>query len=456
MPNSILSAGKMRVVNIPSLGSYELVTGQGYSGGVYVKSPCAYACIDVRMTELAQIPWRLVEKTSPGGGTKAKVIEKHPVIDMLNSWGPGLSWSVAFGYTEADRCLSGAAFWLKESGGLSRLNPNTIEVMVTSTGVTGFKQRVFMPGGDVDEKTFRRDEVIYFREFHPTDDLGKGIAKMEIAKNAILAEYEAQRYVRAFFENDAIPGLLLHTEQDVPQSNLDALKAWWKVNFQGAKNKHKVAFVDKGLEAQILSTDLRAMALAEVRDEARRDICAIFGVDPILVGSMGKGSFSNTHEARMSLIQEVILPRIDEYFDVINVELVDPMDEGVKLEPATDKIPILQEDQDKLATRLAMLLDKKVITVEFMREELGIPEDAGPSTEEIRAEADKQFEAEAQARKPEDMAKWQKKAMKALRAGKSANVSFDTDFIPATLQGAIRARLEQARTAGDVEIAFHA
>lgn len=454
-PFTLYSAGKYRVVDIPSIGSYDLVSGQGYSSGNYAKSPAAFACMDIRATALAEIPWRLTLKGS-GGAEAEKPIEQHIVLDLLmHGWANGMSLAEAIRATEIDLCTNGAAFWLKDADRIARLNPITIEVVVSTAGVQGFKQRLLVNGQTI-TRTFQRDEVVYFREFHPTDDLGKGTAKLEVAKNAILAEYEAQRYIKAFFENDATPGLLMHTEQQIVKTELDKLKQWWATTFTGAKNKHKVGWVDQGMDATVLTSDLRAMALTEVRDEARRDICAIFGVDPILIGSMGKGSFSNTHEARLAMMQEVILPRGDYFSDVINKELVDAIDEGVELEMATDEIPILQEDKDLLAARLKLMLEANVITVEFFRKEMGIPEDAGPSTDEIKAEAEKQLQAEAQAKQPEDMAKWQRKAMKALRAGHSANVPFDTDFIPATLQGAIRARLGQARTPGDVEIAFRA
>jgi phage portal protein BeeE len=244
----------------------------------------------------------------------------------------------------------------------------------------------------------------------------------------------------------------MHTEQMIVKTELDKLKGWWEATFSKAKNHHKVAWVDQGMDATVLNTDLRSMALTEVRDEARRDICAIFGVDPILIGAMGKGSFSNTHEARLSLMQEVILPRGDYLSDVINAELVAYLDEGVELEMATDELPILQEDKDKKAARLKLMLDANVITVEFFRKEMGIPEDAGPSTDEIKAEADKALEAQ----KPEALNKWAKKATNALRAGRGANVAFDAPSIPETLRMAIRARLEQARTVADVELAFNA
>jgi hypothetical protein len=54
-----------------------------------------------------------------------------------------------------------------------------------------------------------------------------------------------------------------------------------------------------------------------------------------------------------------------------------------------------------------------------------------------------------------DAGKWQRKAIKALKAGKSANVPFETDEIGAALSGAIRMRLEQATTPEDVRQIFH-
>lgn len=440
-----------RTINFPSLGSYDLVTGQGYASGDYAKSPCAFACISIRASLISQIPWRLVKKGSSGGADPQAIITDHPLIDMLNSWGTYGNWADTLAATERDMLLRGAAFWLKNGAQLNRLNTYTISVERNAKGVTGFKQRLLTEGRTV-ERTFPRDEVMYFREYHPQDDLGVGVCPMDVAKNAILAEYEAQRYIKSFFENDATPALLMHTPQEIQKPDLQKLKDWWDATFKGAKKHHKVAWVDKDFEAQLLNTDLRSMALREVRDEARRDICAAFHIDPILVGSMDRGTYANVEQARTALMKETIAPRADYYSDVINAELVEITDPNVHFEFAYEKVPILQEDQDKKAERLGLLLDKKVISIEYFRKEMGIPEDAGPSSDEIQSEAARQFEE--MARKPQDLAKWQKKALKALRAGKSANVAFDTEEVPEPLRMAIRARLEQAETAADVELAF--
>ena len=98
-PFTLYSAGKYRVVDIPGLGSYDLVSGQGYSSGNYAKSPAAFACMDIRATALAEIPWRLTLKGS-GGAEAEKPIEEHIVLDLLmHGWANGMSLAEAISYT---------------------------------------------------------------------------------------------------------------------------------------------------------------------------------------------------------------------------------------------------------------------------------------------------------------------------------------------------------------------
>lgn len=444
MKTQLYAAGRMRTVNFPSVGSYELVSGLGYDSGIYAKSAWAYACMNLRATSLAQIPWYIKRNED--------VLENHPLAEMLQRFG-----QEQIAATEFDMCLKGAAYWLKGAEELVRLNPNTMQVLTSTSGISGFKQTVTASGKTL-TRTFAPEQIVYFREFHPEDDLGPGVAAIDIAKPAILAEYEARRFVRSFFENDAIPGLLLTTPQEVPQGELDKLRAWWDEKFRGARNHHKVAFVDRDLSAQILTTDLTSMALSEVLDQARKDICAAFQVPDILVGNMTESTYANAAEARQFLMEEVILPRADYYQDTINKQWVEPYDMTVALEFAYDELEILQEDTNAKADRLIKLLGVDAVDLVYLRDELGIPQDAGPSPEEVEAkkeQARQDMQAQMQEKAPAgDMAKWRKKAIHALKATGSASVPFSTTEIAEPLQVAMRARLEQATTVDEVNTIF--
>lgn len=426
--------GKYRTVDIPGIGSYDLVSGQGWNTGEYAKSAWAFRCMQIRAIELAALPWRVTRN--------GEMVEEHEVIDWLNGFGPEGNFTTALIATELDLCLTGAAYWLIDQDRLARLNPNTVKVQRTKTGITGFSQTI----QGVTSAMFPREEVIYFREFHPQDDLGPGIAIIKIAENAILTEYESSRYVKAFFENDAMPGLLLSTDQTIQRTAITELLAWWTDKFGGARKHHKAAFLDKGFKATVLSSNLREMALQDVRDQARRDICTAFGVPMILVGSMDEATYANAQEARKHLLIDVIIPRAGYYASVINEQFVSQIDPSVKFEFATEELSILQEDTNAKAERLGKLLEQGVIDAKFVREELGFPETARPSTPPPAPAA---VPAEAALRA------WQRKAMRAFQAGKPANVPFLTEDITPARQEAIDARLASATSEQMIREAFH-
>jgi len=432
-PAIFYANGKFRVTNIPSVGSYELTTGAGQSQGDYIKSSWAYGCMMIRSTALSQIPWRLVRDADD------EVVENHPLVPFLDQFEAAP--------TDTDLCTFGAAYWLMDGSVLRRLPASSMGVEASTTGIIAFKQKV-LGAGTNREIRYKPKEIMYFREFHPADDLGPGVAPIDVARPAIKAEYESSRYIQSFFENDAIPGLLLHTEQVVPQSEMTKLETWWKNKFGGAAKHHKVAFVDKGLEAQVLSSNLGEMALEEVRDQARRDICTAFRVPMVLVGDLDASNFATAHEARLSLFQETIVPRTSYFEQIINKTIVEPSDPTVRFEFATDELEILQEDENAKAERIKGLVDGGIISKETARAELGYKESDAPA-EDDEAELERTVDD-----MPPPLRSWRRKAMNALKAGKPADVPFDTPDLSPALVGAIRARLGQARTPADVTAIF--
>jgi len=163
----------------------------------------------------------------------------------------------------------------------------------------------------------------------------------------------------------------------------------------------------------------------------------------VLVGDLDAANFATAHEARIGMIEETIIPRADAYADVINAELVREIDESVEFQFATDDLDILQEDENAKAERLKGLVDANIISKETARAELGYSEEDAPDEDEIPEEVlTTPFRA------------WRRKALNALRAGKPADVPFDTPDLSPALVGAIRARLGQARTPADVTAIF--
>lgn len=427
-----VSVSSYRATDLPwtedlRAGLYELTSGRRLGGGYFAKSSYAYACMMLRGTELASLPWRITRN--------GEVVEGHPLEAMLTSFGPESNYAEGVISTEIDLLLAGAGYWLRDYDILKRLNPTTIEVLTTSAGISGFKQTI--DGKHVN--TFPREEVVYFREYHPEDDLGPGIPVMKVIKQAVDVERQCLLYIDSFFKNDATPSLLLSTIQTMTKAAMDALIAWWNKSFGGVRKSHKVGIAGDGVTAQILSGSLKDNRVIEIRDQARGEICVGMRVPKILIGDMEKATYANAQEARKFLIEDLIIPRSRHYADAINQDLVQQVDPSVVFEFAVEELQILQEDANLKWERLSGAVEQRVITPEFAAEQMGWPITAMPME---RAEGQSVLRS------------WKRKSMKALKRNEPPDVPFTTDEVPMSRQVQIHARLAQATDVQSVTRAF--
>ncbi|KKM92878.1 hypothetical protein LCGC14_1214080 [marine sediment metagenome] len=420
----------VRVVDDPRWygGGYELTTGRGAVNKAYIKSAWAFACMNIRGTELSNLPWQLTKN--------GKTVENHDIITMLNTFGIESNYAETIVATEIDLLMFGKAFWLIDGDILQRLAANTISIKSNRSGIQEFTQTI---QGTIVNK-FNRDEIVYFREYNPDSDLDAGIAVNTVIKPATDLEKESNDYIIALIKNNATPAFVISTDQDVPQEELNRLVTWFNQTFKGAKKAGKVAGLSRGLTVKTIALDMEKMAMVKIRDQARSDICVGYRVPKLLVGSMEDATYANAQEARKFFIEDFVIPRGEYYADVINSDLIRRIDPSVTFEFLPEQLQIFQEDSSRIWGRLNSAIKAGVISVEFAREQMGWPEFAAP--EEV-------FEVDTTLRS------WKRKAKKALKRGENPNVPFETDEVPARLQLAIRSSLESASSTREIDKVFH-
>ena len=133
------------------------------------------------------------------------------------------------------------------------------------------------------------------------------------------------------------------------------------------------------------------------------------------------------------------------------------------------EVRALQEDEDKKYTRLKTATGKPFMKRNEARSDIGLdPVDGWDDEDTAKPEPEPFGQPQPQngngrvpqnGRQPEpakeiDLDKWRRKAIKALKAGKSADVTFDSENIPAGLAGAIEGALVSAKTADDISAIF--
>jgi len=469
-------AGQFKgLVSIPGWASGE--NGSSSPSSLYSTSPWAKSCIDLRANALAQIPWGIFDDQD-------EELEDHPLIDLLNRVDTEQNWNDLIRATVCDMLIHGQAFWQKVYGRgvsgniegtvpirLKRLNAGTMEVEAGRDGIAGFIQQL-----DGMRTPFKRGEVVFFRDFDPDNDLG-GLSPADVARAAIEIESYADRYLTSFFKNRAVPDVIYSTEQELGDEDYSRLQRWFK-KFKGVDNAHKSAIMEKGVKATVISFPLTDLALDTVRLEARRSICAVFGVPMSMIGADPSANYATADNERKSLYTEHVLPQAEYLASVINAELVADFDESLMFEWQADELPIMQPDAVSEAQRMGLLVEKGIITPTVAALELGFSEEDVPEKapvpeglrpfvggDSLPRQENPDLET-GQAEVPElpqkaqldematDLRRWCKKAVARRKAGKSAAVKFESEFIKPELGEAILGQLDDALTADDVRAVF--
>ena len=464
--------------------------GKNDPAALYSKSPWAKTCVDLRANALAAIPWGIFDAND-------EEIEDHPVITLLTDVDNEVNWNDLIRATESDMLIFGSAYWLKVYGqgadgssttrepvNIRRLNPGTMEVVASKDGIAGFTQTI-----EGVPAPFAREEIVYFHDFDPANDMG-GVSPTAVAADAIDLEHYADRYVTAFFRNSAAPGVVYTADQEMSDEDYSRIQRWIR-KMRGVDNAHKTTILEKGLKPTVITFPLNQLALDTVRLEARRSICAAYGVPLSMAGADPSANFATMDGERKSLYTEHVIPRSEYLAGVINAELVKDFDDTSTFEWKVDELAIMQPDTNAERTSIALLVEKGVITATVGAVELGFSEEdvpgfgvepTPPVVPGMPADpnAPPPFDPSApqpgvtppalqpyvdatvgQAEVPQkaidaDLKRWQRKSLARLKAGKPCAIDFESDVIPASLKAAIMGQLEGCEIADEVRNVFNA
>ncbi len=138
-------------------------------------------------------------------------------------------------------------------------------------------------------------DIIHFKMPDAFDEFW-GLSPLYTASRHADIDLQASDFLRAYFRNRGIPSGLLTFDKPVQKTERDRVRELWKEQFQGLQGWHNVAVLDAKATYTPLSTGVEKMNLDVVTAQTETRICMIFGVPPVLIGSMfglSKSTFSN-------------------------------------------------------------------------------------------------------------------------------------------------------------------
>lgn len=322
----------------------------------YVKNVIAHRCISMIASGAASVPFRLARVID---GVRNEISE-HRLLNLLNAPNPCVGGTEFFEMIYSHKLIGGNAYiqLVKDSNNLPvelfALRPDRVSV-IAGNGCVPQGYRYEVSGIEKDFRVDRitgRSDILHLKKFHPLNDW-YGLSSIEAAAYSIDQHNEASAWNQALLQNGARPsGALIVKSGENGEGGYLSEEQYVRVKnqmedvYRGSANAGRPMLLEGGLEWKEMSISPKDMDFINTKHSAARDIALAFGVPPQLLGIPGDATYNNMSEARLSLLEQTILPMVDNVVSSLNSWLVPIFGNDLKLSVDLDSISALSPRRD--------------------------------------------------------------------------------------------------------------
>ena len=427
------------ITNVP--GWVDLLTSDGVPDSVatlYKYVPLLFRAVQLRCDAISSVPVAIMK------GKENEVDWPYPTKlgNLIWQW-------------EASNLLAGAAYGeivTNKSGfrkDIKYRNPFDMDVKY-DRGVYQFKQN---SSGAVwyNEPEAGQYQMLYIKEFDPTQDTGPGIGAGKASNIDAKLLYAISKFPEMYFEGGAMPVTLLGIDSN-DRNEIERIQSWFRRSATAIKNAFRVLGVRAGSITPVtLTPPLKDLSFPEISEMAKDNIAMAFGIKQTLLDSEA-ANYATAQEDRLSFYEDTIKPRARLFEDALNEQLL--ARDGLRLEFRFNEMDIFQEDENDRAELLNKLTTAGLpIGVSLQLAGYKLTEEQLSMLEEHREQLDDRIDETPVDERTTELRKWQKFAEKRVKEGKELR-EFETSIIEPSLQGAINGALEGAKTAEEVKHIF--
>jgi HK97 family phage portal protein len=260
-----------------------------------------------------------------------------------------------------DFVLEGNAFVHFDGVFMYHLPADKVEIMTDEkTFIKGFRYN-----GMVD---FKESEVFYFRDL-ASDSIYRGSSRLQSADRSVKLLYSMQQFQENFFDNGAVFGLVLTTDNTLSQVAKEKTIAYWLQKYNVKQGGKRPVILDSGLKPhQLAETNFKDMDFdTSIKTHAEKIMQAV-GVPPILLQG---GNNANISPNLRLFYLETVLP--------INRKFISAVERyfGYDVEAITSSVSALQPELKDIAAYHSTLVNAGIITPNEARVELRYESKAG-------------------------------------------------------------------------------
>ncbi len=148
-----------------------------------------------------------------------------------------------------------------------------------------------------------------------------GIPPMVLCTDAMGVAISSNAFLNRFFKNNAMPSMVISTEQRLDKEKSDQLKESWNESY-GGKKQGSMAVMGYGSKIAPITMPLDQVQMAEIMKHSVVEICRMFGVPPHLLFEMERETFTNIQTADIGFIRYAVRPNSIEWEQEANRKLL--------------------------------------------------------------------------------------------------------------------------------------
>jgi hypothetical protein len=194
----------------------------------------------------------------------------------------------------ADADFAGTAFNVGMGGGIRRLRPDWVDIVLGKQGEPEIQAGdvdvdvlgiIYYPGGrhsGRESEIFLREQVSIFAPIPDPLATFKGIPWLTAVLRDIQADQAANSHKQSLFENGATPNMLV--KLDTKGDDFAKFVKLFKESHEGSSNAYKTLFVNAATEVSTIGANLQQLDYREVIGAGEVRIAAASGIHPAILG----------------------------------------------------------------------------------------------------------------------------------------------------------------------------
>jgi len=276
----------------------------------YYKSDLVYVCISTTAKAIAQVPLTVVTKK---GKDWIRVEDRDPLQQLLDK--PNTVNPTSFDFIStviSQLLLNGHVFLLPFPPGSKQYTalwviPKPAMSPVVSESTGQLEGWLYKPKQERKGIPLTVDEVASIKFFNPKDPF-IGMAPIEAGRIPVRTEYKLGIYNERFFDEGAVPGGILSSENRINDSQFERIVKQFEDKHKGFQQGHRLAILDNGLKFTQTGLSQKDMMFPELKKMNREAILQIFGMKKVVVSVTDDLNFATAKTERKEWWQGTNLP----------------------------------------------------------------------------------------------------------------------------------------------------